>query len=129
MAKLLDTHALLWYITSDLKLSDQAKVIIDSKANLFFSIVSLWEISIKINIGKLQMSSSFDKVLSRIQFVNAEILSITSQDTKIYMSLPLFSQHRDPFDRMLIAQSINHSLTIVSADKAFDAYPIKRVWS
>ncbi|NCJ05731.1 PIN domain-containing protein [Synechococcales cyanobacterium C] len=128
MKVLLYTHALLWYITSDLRLSDKAREIIQTKTNLFFSIASLWEISIKINIGKLQQSSSFDDILIRLEFINAEILSLKEEDAKTYVDLPFIPEHRDPFDRILVAQAINYSLDIVSGDKKFDLYPIGRVW-
>jgi PIN domain nuclease of toxin-antitoxin system len=128
MAALLDTHTVLWYITSDSRLSDRARAIIRSRSNLFFSIASLWEISIKLNLGKLQLTSSFDEILVRLEFINAEILPIAVEDTKTYTSLPLIPKHRDPFDRLLVAQAMNYGLDIVSGDEKFDAYPIQRVW-
>ena len=82
MAALLDTHAVLWYITSDSKLSTKAKDIIRGRVELFFSIASLWEISIKLNIGKLQLASSFDELLIRLNFIGAEILPIGIDDAK-----------------------------------------------
>lgn len=127
MAALLDTHSVLWYVTSNPKLSDKARAIIQTKTNLFFSIASLWEIAIKLNLGKLKLSASFDEILIRLEFLNAEILPISVEDTRTYINLSL--HHRDPFDRILIAQAINHSLAIVSADVTFDAYPIQRVWT
>jgi PIN domain nuclease of toxin-antitoxin system len=129
MAVLLDTHVVLWYITSDARLSDRAKAIIQSKTNLFFSIASLWEIAIKLNIGKLQLTSSFDEILIRLEFINAEILPIKPDDTKTYISLPLIPNHRDPFDRILVAQALNSSFTLLSEDQKFDLYSIQRVWA
>jgi PIN domain nuclease of toxin-antitoxin system len=76
MAALLDTHTVLWYITSDSRLSDKAISIIRTKADLFFSIASLWEISIKVNLGKLELTSSFEEILIRLEFIGAEILPI-----------------------------------------------------
>ncbi|MGJ3244529.1 MAG: type II toxin-antitoxin system VapC family toxin [Elainellaceae cyanobacterium] len=129
IAALLDTHAVLWYITSDSRLSDKARAIIQTKTNLFFSIASLWEIAIKLNLDKLQLTSSFDEILIRLEFINAEILPIAAEDTKTYINLPLFANHRDPFDRILIAQAMNYSLGMVSGDTKFDLYPIQRIWS
>lgn len=129
MKMLLDTHAFIWYVMGDPGLSSQAKEIIDTKSELSFSIVSLWEISIKINIGKLQLNCSYDDLLTRLAFIKAEILLISIEDTQTYINLPLLSDHRDPFDRMLISQAINHALAIVSADPKLDAYPIQRVWA
>lgn len=126
MEFLLDTHVFLWYLLGDPNLSSKAKEAIDTKTDLYFSIASLWEISIKINIGKLQLNRSFEYLPKELQYINAQILPITSKDTEIYAVLPL--HHRDPFDRILIAQAMNHSLVLISRDEAFDAYPIQRVW-
>ncbi|CBN59398.1 type II toxin-antitoxin system VapC family toxin [Kamptonema animale CS-326] len=126
MESLLDTHVFLWYLLGDPNLSSKAKEAIDTKTDLYFSIASLWEISIKINVGKLQLNRSFEYLPKELQYINAQILPITSKDTEIYALLPL--HHRDPFDRILIAQAMNHSLVLISRDEAFDAYPIQRVW-
>jgi PIN domain nuclease of toxin-antitoxin system len=127
MKMMLDTHTFLWYALGNSKLSNKAKEIIDAKVNLYFSSVSLWEIAIKINIGKLDIQCSFDDLLYRLEYIQAELLPITYIDSQIYIGLTL-SNHRDPFDRMLIAQAIHHNLSIVGCDNAFDAYPIKRIW-
>ena len=126
MEFLLDTHVFLWYLLGDPNLSSKAKEAIDTKTDLYFSIASLWEISIKINVGKLQLNRSFEYLPKELQYINAQILPITSKDTEIYAVLPL--HHRDPFDRILIAQAMNHSLVLISRDEAFDCYPIQRVW-
>ena len=126
MECLLDTHAFLWYLLGDSNLGSKAKEAIDTKTGLYFSIASLWEISIKINVGKLQLNRSFEDLPKELEYINARIIPITFEDTKIYTSLPL--HHRDPFDRILVAQTMNHSLVLISRDEAFDAYPIQRVW-
>jgi PIN domain nuclease of toxin-antitoxin system len=126
MESLLDTHAFLWYLLGDSNLGSKAKEAIDTKTGLYFSIASLWEISIKINVGKLQLNRSFEDLPKELEYINAQILPITFEDTEIYTSLPL--HHRDPFDRILVAQAINYSLVLISRDEAFDAYPIQRVW-
>lgn len=128
MAALLDTHAVLWYVMADARLSDRARSIISARSELFFSIASLWEISIKLNIGKLHVTSSFDEILARLNFIGAKILPIAIEDTQTYIELPLMPKHRDPFDRILVAQAMNRSLILVSADAKFDAYSIQRVW-
>ena len=101
----------------------------NARENLFFSVVSLWEIAIKVNIGKLQLTSSFDEILIRLEFLKVEILPISLADAKTYIALPLSTEHRDPFDRMLITQAMNRSLDVVSHDEKFDLYPIQRVWA
>jgi PIN domain nuclease of toxin-antitoxin system len=113
---------------SDPRLSVKAKEAVDAKSGLKFSIVSLWEISIKINIGKLQLSCSFEGLMIRLAYIKAEILPLTVKDTQVYRSLPLSAEHRDPFDRMLVAQTLNRSLILVSSDEKFDFYPIQRMW-
>lgn len=128
MAVLLDTHVVLWYVTSDSRLSNRAREIVEAKAGLFFSMASLWEISIKLNIGKLQLTSSFDDLLVRLEFIRAKILPIEIEDAKAYISLPLIPGHRDPFDRLLVAQTLSRSLILVSEDEKFDFYSIERIW-
>ncbi|MGV0028778.1 type II toxin-antitoxin system VapC family toxin [Phormidesmis priestleyi] len=129
MAVLLDTHVVLWYVAGNPNLSSKAREIIDTKSELFFSMASLWEISIKLNIGKLQLNCSFDDLLVRLTFMRSEILPISVEDIKTYIDLPLFPEHRDPFDRVLVAQALNYSLAMVSEDRKFDFYPIQRVWT
>ena len=129
MATLLDTHVVLWYVMADARLSGRAKSIVDARSELFFSIASLWEISIKLNIGKLQLAPSFDELLAQLDFIKAEILPVCIEDAQTYINLPLRPEHRDPFDRILVAQAMNHLLVLVSSDSKFDAYSIQRVWS
>ena len=113
---------------SDSRLSDRAKGIIDAKSGLIFSVVSLWEISIKLNIGKLQLNCSFEDLLTRLAYLETEILPISIEDLKSYEKLPIVPDHRDPFDRMLAIQSMNRALAFVSRDSAFNAYSVHRVW-
>lgn len=129
MAVLLDTHVVLWYVTQNSSLSLKAREIVEAKSDLFFSMASVWEIAIKLNIGKLQIYCSFDDLLARIAVTRAEILPINIEDTQTYINLPLMPDHRDPFDRILVAQAMNYGLDIVSGDEKFDAYPIQRVWA
>jgi PIN domain nuclease of toxin-antitoxin system len=132
MKYLLDTHVLLWYLSKDPNLSAKAKEIVDDRADLYFSIVSLWEIAIKVNIGKLQINRPIDALPIELQYIHTQLLPITIRDIEIYSGLPLPNtpkKHRDPFDRILIAQTINYSLHLVSQDVAFDAYEIQRLWN
>jgi PIN domain nuclease of toxin-antitoxin system len=127
MKYLLDTHAFLWYVLGNPNLSPKVKAIIDIKTGIYFSSVSLWEISIKVNIGKLQLNCSFEDLLKRLSYIKADLLPITPADTKTYINLPV-QKHRDPFDRILVAQAMNHSLILISRDVAFDNYSIQRLW-
>lgn len=128
MSVLLDTHVVLWYVMGDPRLSNKARELIDTKTGLFFSIASLWEISIKLNIGKLQLRCSFDDLLTRIAVMEAEILPINIENIQAYINLPLLPNHRDPFDRILVVQAMNAGLAIVSEDEKFDFYAVQRVW-
>ncbi len=124
---LLDTHAFLWYFQDSDRISFEVTAILESPVNkLNLSIASLWEISIKMGLGKLNLPVPFYELQSILDQFLIKILPITFTDTEYYQSLPL--HHRDPFDRILISQAINHSLVIISADVAFDAYPIQRMW-
>ena len=126
MNLLIDTHAFLWYIQANSKLDPKAAdVLEDPSQSLYFSIASLWEISIKMGLGKLKLDNSFHELEALLSRLSIEILSITFADTDTYLSLSL--HHRDPFDRMLITQAMNRSLSIITADYAFDAYSIDRV--
>jgi len=128
MKYLLDTHVFLWYLLGDANLSVKAKNIINTRENLYFSIVSLWEIAIKINIGKLQIHRPIEDLPKELQSMNIRILPIINKEIELYSSLTFPSNHRDPFDRMLITQAINHSLILISRDVKLDAYPIERLW-
>ncbi|MEA5573009.1 type II toxin-antitoxin system VapC family toxin [Calothrix sp. UHCC 0171] len=128
MKFLLDTHAFLWYLLGDRNLSLKSKGIIDTRENLYFSIVSLWEIAIKINIGKLQIYRPIEDLFKELQYSNIQILPILTQDIELSSTLNFPSNHRDPFDRMLIVQAINLSLVVISKDVKFDDYPIQRLW-
>ena len=124
---LLDTHVLLWLIQGSSQLSLAAQSVISDDANhLYFSVVSIWEITIKLNIGKLQISHTIADIYTLLELINVEILMITQSDLEQYRLLPLY--HRDPFDRILVAQAIERSLVLVSADRSFGDYPVKKLW-
>ena len=128
MDVLLDTHTFLWYLQDSKELSSKAAEILeDPSNNLWLSIASLWEISIKLGLGKLRLQNSFSELEVVLQQLKIEVLLITFSDTECYLNLPL--HHRDPFDRILVAQAMNHSLVLISRDLAFDAYDLQRVWS
>ncbi len=128
MKLLLDTHALLWFLLNDEKLSRNAKSIIaDSSNAIFVSPASYWEIAIKISLGKYLLNQPFadfiEQELTKNEF---SILPITIQHAAIVCTLPF--HHRDPFDRLLIAQAIVDNIPMLSNDTAFDKYSVKRIW-
>jgi PIN domain nuclease of toxin-antitoxin system len=125
-AFLLDTHAFIWLTENDSSLPDHLRIIIDTANVVYLSIASLWEIAIKLNLGKLSLQRSYETIVPAIETSDILILPISFTDTVQIRHLPL--HHGDPFDRMLIAQAINNSLIIISKDKKFDAYSVQRMW-
>lgn len=128
MRLLLDTHTFLWFIEDSSKLSPEAKKLLESEGELLLSIASLWEMAIKVSIGKLTLAQPFDTFIPQQLSKNAiRLLPISIAHLGSVSTLPF--HHRDPFDRLLIAQAIAEQLPIVSIDDKFDSYPVKRVWS
>jgi PIN domain nuclease of toxin-antitoxin system len=123
---LLDTHAFIWYSENDPKLSDLLKTEIETADRVYLSIASLWEIAIKLSIGKLSLRSNYESIEASLEPAGITLLPISFVDTVRVMNLPL--HHRDPFDRILIAQAINRSLILVSCDAVFTQYPIQVRW-
>jgi PIN domain nuclease of toxin-antitoxin system len=124
---LLDTHVFLWLIQGDPHSSSRVRAIIaDAASQLNFSVVSIWEIAIKLNIGKLKIEHSIEDIYQLLAQLKIEILPIDRLDLDRYLTLPL--HHQDPFDRLIIAQSIDRELILISADGAFEPYPIQRLW-
>ncbi|WP_310481181.1 type II toxin-antitoxin system VapC family toxin [Chamaesiphon sp. VAR_48_metabat_403] len=123
---LLDTHAFIWYSENDPKLPESIKIDIENADRVYLSIASLWEIAIKLSIGKLSLRSNYESIEASLEPAGISLLPISFADTVRVMNLPL--HHRDPFDRILIAQAIDLSLTLISCDAAFAAYPIQIKW-
>jgi PIN domain nuclease of toxin-antitoxin system len=124
---LLDTHVFLWLIQGDPQLSSRVRSIIsDDTSQLNFSIVSIWEIAIKLNIGKLKIEHSIEDIYQLLAQLKIEILQIERLDLDRYLTLPL--HHRDPFDRLIISQAIDRELILISADGSLEPYPVERLW-
>jgi len=126
---LLDTHTFLWFITANPKLSNSARLLIEDIANKrLLSIASLWEITIKASQGKLKLSIPFtDLVTTQIQDNAISLLPIMSEHLKIMFTLPFY--HKDPFDRLLIAQAIAESIPIITKDAIFQQYDnLQVIW-
>jgi PIN domain nuclease of toxin-antitoxin system len=125
---LLDTHALLWWLADDPALSRPAKNFISETKNaVIVSAASAWEIATKVRLGKLpsgaELAADFVGYLEQEGF---ELLSISSDHAIRAGLLP--GPHKDPFDRMLVAQSQAEHLPIISNDPVFDAYGVRRIW-
>ena len=120
---LLDTHALLWWLDDNPTLSDKARVHISDGNNLIFvSAVVIWEIRIKQSLGKLDIPRNFRQVMEQQPF---EFLAITIEHAHAVGDLP--AVHRDPFDRMLIAQAKTEGFTILTRDRFFKEYKVPTI--
>ena len=128
MNLLLDTHSFIWFVEDSPSLSAQARALIEEPTNaVFFSMASMWEMAIKISLGKLHLSQPFDLFIPNQLLLNdITILDITINHTLRVATLPF--HHRDPFDRLLIAQSLVERMPCVSIDSVFDAYSVHRLW-
>jgi PIN domain nuclease of toxin-antitoxin system len=128
MNLLLDTHALLWFLNNDPALSATAKALIEDPANhKFVSVATCWEIAIKVGLKKLDLGEPATTFLPRELATNHfDLLGIELRHATFVETLP--PHHRDPFDRLLIAQALIEAMPIVSADAAFDAYGVTRLW-
>jgi PIN domain nuclease of toxin-antitoxin system len=128
MRLLLDTHSFLWFIEGSTQLPRSARTLIEDTTNeAFLSVASLWEMAIKVSIGKLSVGQPFEAViLQQLTLNRITLLGITVSHAAALAVLTL--HHRDPFDRMLAAQARVEQLSLVSGDPAFDAYGVTRLW-
>lgn len=128
MKILLDTQAFLWIVHDAPELSKNAqKIFLDEKNDFYLSLASIWEIAIKTSINKLNLKQPFNKFIpEQLQENSISQLEITFRHIARVIDLPW--QHRDPFDRLIIAQAIEEDIPILSNDITFDGYGIKRLW-
>jgi PIN domain nuclease of toxin-antitoxin system len=125
---LLDTHTFLWFVADDRRLSDKARALIEAEdSQPFLSMASLWEMAIKVSLGKLKFEQPYELFVPQQLAMNGfGILNISLEHTAGISTLPF--HHRDPFDRLIAVQARLEKMCLVSADAAFDAYEIQRVW-
>ena len=128
MNLLLDTHAFLWWVAASREISRKAKSAIGSARNeCFVSVASGWEIAIKVSLGKLRIDGALDRFLPEQLAANGfQPLAIDLKHAAHVASLPF--HHRDPFDRLLVAQALEEDLAMVTADPVFAKYGVNRVW-
>lgn len=127
MANLLDTHTFIWFVEGDTQLSEKVRKAIEVRgAENFVSIASLWEIAIKVSLGKLELKTPFPRILDEIVRNGFKLLPIAFEDTLTLSSLPF--HHRDPFDRIIISQCIAQNMAVLSKDSIFDSYEITVIW-
>jgi PIN domain nuclease of toxin-antitoxin system len=125
---LLDTHTFIWFIDGGDELSRHAKELIEAEANeRYLSVASLWEMAIKVSIGKLQVPLPFTRLVRQHVHGNAiQVLPIKPSHLDTQRELPF--HHQDPFDRLIIAQAISEKMVVVGRDEAFSMYPVDQVW-
>jgi PIN domain nuclease of toxin-antitoxin system len=124
MKILLDTHIFLWFISGYIRLStDIRDVIRDSNNEAYLSTISIWEVMIKYQLGKLPLPDSPETYLPK-QRDRHQIFSLALDENSVVQLSKLPPLHRDPFDRMLICQALQNSLTIATVDAAVRAYPV-----
>ena len=128
MKYLLDTHAFLWWIGDDPALSERARSIIADGGNeIYLSAVSVWEIAIKSRAGRLDIAGEIETFVSRhVQENSFQPLPITLTHSAKVQSLS--NHHRDPFDQMLVAQSMVEEMPVISVDKMIKSYDVEVVW-
>jgi PIN domain nuclease of toxin-antitoxin system len=128
MNYLLDTHVLLWILSDDKRLSNQAKVqFLDTKNMIYLSMASIWEMSIKISLNKLKLKSSLETLVDE-HVTGNDINLLTIESAHIYPLQKLPFHHRDPFDRLIVSQALYEKMPIISSDKNFDLYSVERIW-
>jgi PIN domain nuclease of toxin-antitoxin system len=125
---LLDTHTFLWWVNDDPKVSTAARhAIADANNECYLSLASCWEMSIKSSLGKLRIAAPIDRFVSDQLTANSfTLLNIELRHAAKVEKLPF--HHRDPFDRLLIAQAMTEKMTLITADAAFTGYGVKVLW-
>jgi PIN domain nuclease of toxin-antitoxin system len=124
---LLDTQAFLWFASGDARLSRRARRAIETDdAEVWLSAASVWEMAIKARIGRLSLPSSVHAYVEQKQRAGVVIRPVEWPHAAAVESLPF--HHRDPFDRLIIAQALADDMTVVTNDPAFPAYGVKTIW-
>lgn len=128
MQVLMDAHSFLWFVNGSSQLSTRARGIIEDPANdKFLSMANIWEMAIKISLGKLSIAQPFEQFIPHQLLINGfEMFEIKFEHVARVIQLPF--HHRDPFDRLLIAQSLAEQIPVISADSVFDLYSVDRLW-
>jgi PIN domain nuclease of toxin-antitoxin system len=125
---LLDSHTLLWFVEDDPQMPDPVKELIeDEQHDKYVSVASVWELAIKVGLGKLTLAKPIEIYLPEVVEQNGFlILPVTTPHALLVAKLPF--HHKDPFDRLLIAQSLHETMPIVGIDAVFDSYGVTRYW-
>jgi len=125
---LLDSHAFLWFILGDQRLSDRARLAIAAAdTDVLISPATLWEMAIKVRLGKYTLPGPFGPFMdTQLTSNRIRLLPVEVRHTAILASMPF--HHRDPFDRLIVAQALAESIGVVSVDAMLDAYGVSRLW-
>ena len=124
---LLDTHTVIWFLNGDNRLSNKVKKIIENPDNSkIVSIASIWEMAIKISLGKLKVENGFIKFLELIENNGFEVFPITFEHAMAVSTLEFI--HRDPFDRLIVAQALTDHFTVITKDENIQKYNIETLW-
>jgi PIN domain nuclease of toxin-antitoxin system len=127
MKLLLDTHTVIWFINKNARLPRRIRDMLDDDFNdVYVSVVSLWEISIKSRLGKLDFDHSLPDTARLLRSKGFQFLAV--HPNHVYCLNTLKLHHKDPFDRMLIAQSLAENFSLVSNEEVFDLYDVQRLW-
>jgi PIN domain nuclease of toxin-antitoxin system len=125
---LIDSHAVLWSVEDESKLPSRiARLLANGRNRQFVSIATIWELATKVSLGRLRLTRPFDVVMrDAIEIHGYELLEVSMGHALRVATLPPL--HGDPFDRMLVAQAIEERCTLVTSDRALDAYPVETLW-
>lgn len=126
MRYLLDTHTLLWFLQGNKQLAKETREIENVENKCYTSIASAWEIAIKTKLGKLELEFPFEKLAEYLFFNDIKLLPISFEHLQRLMTIDVI--HKDPFDRIIVAQALYEDLTIISKDENFAGYGIKLLW-
>ena len=127
MSYLLDTHVIIWYFENSLDLPQKTKEIIKNpENNIYICSISLLEIAIKVNLGKLKLSFTFDKLIEDIKNRDFSILQIEDEHLRKFLYLSFI--HKDPFDRLIISTAIAEDITIITIDENIQKYDVSWIW-
>lgn len=128
MKYLIDTHVLIWFLEGSTNIPENTRLIIENENNeIFVSIATLWEMAIKLSLGKLILPKELNEIIVDTKSLNISILKINEEHILKVLKLPII--HKDPFDRIIISQAIVEKMKIISKDAFFDSYEITKVWS
>ena len=123
---LLDTHTLLWFLNDDPKLSKKVKELIETTQQIYVSIGTFWEMSIKNSIGKLSLPAPISEIIAGCESLGFSVLPIKAAHLERLKTLPFI--HRDPFDRLLICQAQAEDMTLITVDESIVKYDVRTKW-